>query len=323
MRAIRIHQLGGPDVLQLDEVDEPQPAPGEAVLAVRAAGVNWADTHFRNGSYFIKAQFPQIMGMEAAGEIVALGEGTTGLALGDRVMALGANAYAEKMLVKPAYCFPMHRDLDFVRAAALPVQGLTAHHCLSLCGRLQKGESVLIHAAAGGVGTLAIQLARSMGAGRVIGTASGDKQALVRELGAEAVDARSEGWAEQVKNLTDRKGVDVILEMIGGTEHYRKNLSVLAHLGRMVVYGAASNDMKGTIDAVPLMGKNQSVIGYYMTSLLSRRELCAPALDDLQERVVRGDVRVIVGREAPLAMAADVHREMESRATTGKLVLLP
>jgi NADPH:quinone reductase len=324
MRAVRFHKLGGPDVLQLEDLPDPEAAPGEAVLAVRAAGVNWADTHFRNGTYFIKAQFPQIAGMEAAGEIVALGEGTTGLSIGDRVMALGSNAYAEKMIVKPQYCYPMHPQLDFVRAAALPVQGITAHHILSLCGRLAKGESVLVHAAAGGVGTLAVQLAKSMGAARVIGTASKEKLGLVRELGADvAIDARSDDWAEQVKNATDRKGVDVILEMIGGTEHYRKNLAVLAHLGRMVVFGAASNDMKGTLEAVPLMGKNQSVIGYYMTSLLRRRDLCAPALDDLQTRVVNGDVRVIVGREARLDEAANVHREMESRATTGKVVLIP
>ncbi len=325
MRAVRFHKLGGPEVLQYEEVPDPQPAPGEAVLRVHAAGVNWADTHFRNGSYFIKAQFPQIAGMEAAGEIVALGEGTEGLKVGDRVMALGDRAYAEKMIVKPLYCYPIHRDLDYVRAAALPVQGITAHHVLSLCARFQKGESVLIHAAAGGVGTLAIQLARSMGASRVIGTASGEeKRKLVRDLGADvAIDARAPDWAEQVKDATERKGVDVILEMIGGTDHYKKNLTVLAHLGRMVVYGAASNDMKGTIEAVPLMGRNHSVIGYYMTSLLRRRDLCAPALEDLQERVVRGDVRVIVGREAKLAEAANVHREMESRATSGKLVLTP
>jgi NADPH2:quinone reductase len=111
--------------------------------------------------------------------------------------------------------------------------------------------------------------------------------------------------------------------MVGGSEHYKRNLQVLAPLGRMVVYGAASNDMRGTVEPIALMGRNHSVIGYYMTSLLRFRELCAPALDDLQERVVRGDVRVIVGREAKLEQAADVHREMESRATIGKLVLTP
>jgi NADPH2:quinone reductase len=325
MRAIRFHKLGGPDVLQLDEVPDPVPAPGEAVLRVHAAGVNWADTHFRKGTYFIKPQFPQIAGMEAAGEIVALGEGTEGLAIGDRVMALGSDAYAEKMIVRPLYCYPIHRDLDYVRAAALPVQGITAHHVLSMCGRLQSGESVLVHAAAGGVGTLAIQLARSMGASRVIGTASGDeKRALVRELGADvAIDVRDPDWPEQVKTATARKGVDLILEMIGGTDHYKKNLSVLAPLGRMIVFGAASNDMKGTVEPIALMGRNQSVIGYYMTALLRHRDLCTRALDDLQARVVRGDVRVIIGREAKLADAIDVHRDLESRTTTGKVVLLP
>lgn len=325
MRAVRFHKLGGPEVLQVDDVPEPKPAPGEALLRVHAAGVNWADTHFRNGTYFVRPQFPQIAGMEAAGEIVALGEGTEGLSVGDRVMALGSDAYAEKMIVRPLYCYPIHRDLDYVRAAALPVQGITAHHVLSLCGRLQKGEKVLIHAAAGGVGTLATQLARSMGAGTIVGTASGEeKRKLVRELGADvAIDARAPDWAEQVKDATERKGADVILEMIGGSEHYRKNLQVLAPLGRMVVYGAASNDMKGTVDAVALMGKNQSVIGYYMTALLRHRHLCAPALEDLQARVVRGDVRVIVGREAKLEEAVDVHRELEARATIGKLVLTP
>lgn len=325
MRAIRFHKLGGPEVLQLEEVPDPEPAPGEAVLRVHAAGVNYADTHFRKGTYFVRPQFPQIAGMEAAGEIIALGEGTEGLAVGDRVMALGANAYAEKMIVKPLYCYPIHRDLDYARAAALPVTGLTAHHILSLCGRLRQGERVLVHAAAGGVGTLAIQLARSMGASRVIGTASGDeKRALVRELGADlAIDARDPNWPEQVKDATERKGVDVILEMIGGSDHYKKNLSVLAPMGRMVVFGAASNDMKGTVEPVALMGRNHSVIGYYMTALLRHRDLCAGALDDLQARVVRGDVRVIVGREAKLADAADVHRELESRTTTGKIVLMP
>jgi NADPH2:quinone reductase len=325
MRAVRFHKVGGPEVLQVDDVPDPQPAPGEALLRVHAAGVNWADTHFRQGTYFIKPQFPQTMGMEAAGEIVALGEGTEGLKIGDRVMALGDRAYAENMIVKPLYCYPIHRDLDYVRAAALPVQGITAHHVLSMCGRLQKGESVLIHAAAGGVGTLAIQLARSLGAKRVIGTASGDeKLKLVRELGADvAIDARAPSWADQVKDATERKGVDVIAEMVGGSEHYKKNLQVLAPLGRMVVYGAASNDMRGTVEPIALMGKNHSVIGYYMTSLLRFRHLCAPALDDLQERVVRGDIRVIVGREAKLEDAADVHREMEARTTVGKLVLTP
>ncbi len=324
MHAIRFHRLGPPDVLQYDEVDDPTPGPGQAVVAVKAVGVNWADTHFRSGTYFIKPSFPQIAGMEAAGEVVAVGEGTTGLAVGDRVMTLAMNAYAERVLVKPHDCYPIPEGLDYVRAAALPVQGITAHHVLTLSSRMAAGERVLVHAAAGGVGTLAIQLAKSLGASQVIAIASSEeKRALVRELGADvAIDSRGD-WGQAVKDATGGKGVDVILEMVGGTDHYRRNLAVLAPLGRMVIYGAASGDLRGTIDGVPLMTKNASVTGYYMTSLLKNRDLCAPALDDLARRVVRGEIRVIIGREAPLRDAADVHRAMEARSTVGKIVLVP
>jgi NADPH2:quinone reductase len=240
-------------------------------------------------------------------------------------MALGANAYADYMLVRPQECYRMPADLDFVRAAALPVQGITASHVLGLCGRLAGGERVLVHAAAGGVGTLAVQLAKALGASKIIATASGeDKRALVRELGADlAIDPRASDWVEQVKDATERKGVDVILEMIGGTEHYKKNLACLAPLGRMVVYGAASSDMKGVVEPIALMARNHSVIGYYMTPLLRRRELCAPPLEDLASRVARGEVRVIIGREAKLSEAAEVHRALEARATTGKMILVP
>ena len=184
MRAIRFHRLGGPEVMQLEDVAEPVPGPGEVLLAVRAVGVNFADTHFRKGEYFIRPQFPQVPGMEAAGEIVAIGAGVTGLAVGDRVMALGMNAYAERMLVRPNECYRMPAGLDFVRAAALPVQGITACHVLTSCGRLAKGERVLVHAAAGGVGSLAVQLAKAFGASKVIATASSeDKRRKVSPSG--------------------------------------------------------------------------------------------------------------------------------------------
>lgn len=325
MRAIRFHKLGGPEVLQLEETPEPAPGPGEALLAVRAVGVNFADTHFRKGEYFIRPQFPQVPGMEAAGEIVAVGAGVTGLALGDRVMALGMNAYAERMIVRPNECYRMPDGLDFARAAALPVQGITAVHVLSLCGRMAKGERVLVHAAAGGVGSLAVQLARALGASKVIATASSeDKRALCRELGADlALDARAPDFVEQVKEATERKGVDLVLEMVGGTEHYKKNLACLAPFGRMVVYGSASGDMRGVVEPVSLMARNVSVIGYYLTPMLRRRELCAPALEDLAARVARGEINVVLGGQRPLSEAAEAHRALEARSTTGKLVLIP
>lgn len=323
MRAIRFHRTGEPDVLVLDEVPAPTPRAGEVLLRVRAVGINWADTRFRRGEYFVRPQFPQICGMEAAGEVLALGEGVTGLAVGDRVMALGENAYAEQMTARADLCYPMPAGLSFTDAAALPVQGLTAHHCLTLHGRMVPGDAVLVHAAAGGVGSLAVQLARRLGARLVLGTAgSDDKRALVRELGADdAIDYRAPDWVQRAKELSGGQGVDVILEMVGGTESYKRNLACLAPLGRLVVYGAANGDTRGQVEPIGLMHKNHTVTGYYLTPLLRRRDLCAPALAALAEDVVAGRVKVLVGALAPLADAARLHREMEARGTTGKLVL--
>ncbi|MGZ3418252.1 MAG: quinone oxidoreductase family protein [Polyangiales bacterium] len=313
MRAIRFHRIGGPEVLTLEEVPEPTPGPDDVLIDIKAIGVNYADTHFRKGEYFIRPVFPQIPGMEAAGEIVGTGE---------RVMVFGANSYAERMIARRSHVYPIPEGLDFVRAAALPVQGLTAHHVLSLFGRLAKGETVLVQAAGGGVGTLAIQIARSMGA-QVIGLASPSKLELVKKLGAEAIDATSNDWVQQVKQLTNNRGVDVLLEMTGGTEQYKRNLAVLAPLGRMVVYGGASGDMRGTIEPVGLLNKNNTVSGYYMPGLLKNRELCAPALDDLAHRVISADVQIVIGGTLPLTDAAQVHRDMEARKTQGKMILVP
>ena len=325
MRALRFHKTGEPDVLVLEEVPAPTPRAGEVLLRVRAIGINWADTRFRRGEYFVRPQLPQIAGMEAAGEVIALGEGVRELAVGDRVMALGENAYAEQMTARADHCYPMPAGLSFVEAAALPVQGLTAHHTLGLHGRLVAGESVLVHAAAGGVGSLAVQLARRLGASKVIGTAgSDDKRALVQELGADlAVDYRAADWMHRVREATGGVGVDVILEMIGGTESYKRNLACLAPLGRLVVYGAATGDTRGQVEPIGLMHKNHTVSGYYLTPMLRRRDLCAPALASIAADVVEKRLRVLIGAEAPLAEGSRLHREMEARGTTGKLVLVP
>jgi NADPH2:quinone reductase len=326
MRAIRFRSLGEPDVLSFDDdVPEPAPPPLGAVVRVRAAGVNFADTRFRRGTYFQRPRFPQIPGMELAGEVVALGAGTTGLALGDRVMGFGANAYAELAPALADQLFPIPDGLDFASAAALPVQGLTAHHVLGLMGRLAAGERVLVHAAAGGVGTIAVQLAKRMGAAQVIATAgSAEKLALARELGADVtIDYTTEDVVERVKDATGGALCDVILEMLGGTAALERNLRCLASFGRMVVYGAATGDTHGTIEPIGLMAKNQSVIGYYLTPLVRRRDLCAPPLAELAAHVAAGRVRVVIGARLPLAEAAEAHRRMEARATTGKIVLEP
>ncbi|MCC6998361.1 MAG: zinc-binding dehydrogenase [Deltaproteobacteria bacterium] len=325
MKAIRFHEIGEPEVLRLEDVPDPTPPPGAVLIRVRAIGINYADTRFRRGAYFVTPKFPQIPGMEVAGEIAALGDGSAGVAVGDRVMALCADAYAEYVVARPHDLYPIPDGMDFATAAALPAQGLTAHHLLGLAGRLQRGERVLVHAAAGGVGTLLVQLARLAGASQIFGTAGGpDKCALVRELGADvAIDYKSENFAERVNQASAGAGADVILEMLGGAEVMKKNLACLAAFGRLVVYGAASGDLRATLLPVSLMPKNQSVIGYYLTPLTRRRELCAPALAEVAAHVVAGRVRVVIGARLPLRDAAEAHRRMESRGSTGKLVLEP
>ncbi len=325
MKAIRFHATGEVDVLRFEEVPDPKAGPGEFVVRVRAIGVNFADTRFRRGEYFIRPVFPQVPGMECAGEIVALGEGASGFAVGDRVMALGANAYAEQLVCKPTDLYPMPAGISFEDAAALPVQGLTAHHVLALSGRMARGERVLVHAAAGGVGTLAVQLAKARGAVQVVATAGSDeKLALARSLGADvAVSYKDEAWAARVKEATGGAGIDVLLEMLGGTDALRKNLSLLAPFGRMVVFGAASGDTHGQIEPVALMAKNLSVTGYYLTPLVRRRDLCAPPLAEMAAEVAAGKLRIVIGARYPLADAAEAHRAMEARRTTGKIVLVP
>ena len=310
-------------MLALEDAPEPPLRPGCVRVSVRAAGLNFADVHFRKGEYFTKPVFPQIPGLEAAGVVEAVGDGVTGVRAGDRVIALAADgAYAEKLVTPEALVFPIPDALAFEDAAALAVQGLTAHHVLGFAGRMQRGERVLVHAAAGGVGSIAVQLAKLGGAKLVVGTAGTEaKCALVRELGADlAIDYKTGDYVQKIKERS-RDGVDVIAEMLGGTETYKRNLAVLAPFGRMVVYGAATSDVRGTIEPVSLMGKNASVIGYYLTAMLRRRDLCAPALAELADHVVSGRVRILRGATLPLARAADAHAMLEGRQSTGKIVL--
>lgn len=321
MKALRFHEIGGPEVLRVDEVSAPEPPAARQVqIRVRAGGLNFADTRFIRGQYFVKPRLPDVPGMEVAGEVVAVGADVSSLREGDRVMALGASAFAERMNAHEGSVFPIPEALDFARAAALPIQGLTAHHVLFLMGRLAPGERVLIHAAAGGVGTLAIQLAKAHGA-TVVASASVAKHDLVRRLGADhVVDSRGD-VLRQVKEHVGE--VDVVLEMIGGTDSYKRNVACLAPFGRMIVYGAASGDTRGTCEPVGLMGKNLSVSGYYLTPLLGRRELCAPPLVDLARRVASGALAVEIGGMFALEEARAAFEKMEARETAGKVVLVP
>jgi NADPH2:quinone reductase len=218
---------------------------------------------------------------------------------------------------------PLPEGLGFDEAAAIPLQGLTAYHCIKTSGALQPGESVLVHAAAGGVGTLAIQMAKLLGAGTVIATASSsEKLDLAKSLGADVlIDYTKDGWVEKVREATGGKGADVILEMVGG-DFLTQNLKCLAIFGRMVVFGAASGE-RGTIVPVDLMKRCHAVVGFYLPQIMSRPALLGPSLKEILGWISTGEVKLTIGATYPLEKAAEAHADLEGRRTTGKLVLNP
>ncbi|GAC1402784.1 MAG: NADPH:quinone oxidoreductase family protein [Ktedonobacteraceae bacterium] len=322
MKAIRINKTGEPEVMCLEEIEKPTPKAGEVLIKIAAAGINYADLAQRQGMYLTRTQTPMTMGFEVAGTIEALGPDVTSPTVGTRIVALTPGGYAEYTTAPANTVIPIPNNLDFNSAAAFSVQGITAYQLLRESTHLQRGESVLIHAAAGGVGTLAIQLAKLMGAKTVIGTASSDKKLeLVRELGADAaINYKEADWAEQVKKATDGKGPDVILEMVGG-DIAEKSLQILAPYGRMVVYGAASGQMV-QFSGIQLMYKNQSVVGYWLTAWMSRPDKTTEAARALMHYLASGKLRIIVGHTFPLAEAIEAHKTIAERKTTGKVVLV-
>jgi NADPH2:quinone reductase len=323
MKAIRIHETGGPEVMHLEEVETPTPKEGEVLIKVAAAGVNYADLAQRQGAYLTRTRTPMTMGAEVAGTVVELGPEVSAPAQGSHVVAFAeGGGYAEYAVARAATVIPIPPNLDFTRAVAFFVQGLTAYQLLRESAHIQTGESVLVHAAAGGVGTLAVQLAKLMGAGTVVGTASNaGKLDLVRRLGADAaINYTEENWVEQVKNATGGQGADIILEMVGG-EVAERSLQCLAPFGRMVVFGAASGQVV-QFSGIQLMYKNQAIIGYWLTSQLRRADRVAAAAMELMQFLASGKLEIIVGQTFPLAEAAEAHRAIAERKTVGKVVLL-
>jgi NADPH:quinone reductase len=315
MRAIQVHEFGGPEVLRLVDVPVPEPGDGEVLIRVTRAGINFADTHQRRNEYLAEATLPLIPGTEVAG----VREGT-----GERVVALtGTGGYAEYATAPAPLVFPLPDDVDDGTALALLVQGLTAWHLYRTAARVQSGETVVVHAAAGGVGSLAVQLGRPLGAGRVIATASSEeKRALALELGADAaVDGAPEALAERLAEANLDRRVDVVFEMAGG-EVFEQSLKALAPFGRLVVYGNAS----GEFNSVPtgrLMRRSAAVVGFWLVHCLGRPEMVGDALADLFARAGRGELRAIVGATYPLGDAAQAHVDLQGRRTTGKLLLDP
>ncbi|MGH3146770.1 MAG: quinone oxidoreductase family protein, partial [Rubrobacter sp.] len=295
-----------------------------ALIEVRSAGVNYADTMRRRNRYLTRQELPFVPGSEVAGVVAEVGEGLDDVSVGDRVVTLlGTGGYADYAVAPAQGLIPLPEGLDFDEAAAIPLQGLTAYHIIKTSGALEEGESVLVHAAAGGVGTLAVQMARLLGAGKVIATASTEeKRALARSLGADVlIDYSQEDWPEKVREATEGKGADVILEMVGG-EFPEKNLRCLNVFGRMVVYGAASGE-RGTVQPETLMNKCHSVVGFWLVPITGRPDLLVPSLQEVLGWISSGDLQLTIGATYPLEKAAEAHADLEGRKTTGKLLLHP
>ncbi len=315
MRAIQMTEFGGPEVLRLAELPVPVPGPGEVLIKVTRAGLNFADTHTRTNSYVQKATLPLVPG----GEVAGVRQDT-----GERVVALtGAGGYAEYACAPEDHVFPIPGDLDDGVALAMIIQGTTAWHLYRTAGRVAPGESVLIHGAAGGVGSLAVQLGRPLGAGRVIATASSQaKREVALELGADvALDPDPEGLTERIVEANDGQEVDVVFEMSGG-EVFDASYRALAPFGRIVAYGIATNT-PNEVRTGSLLRHSRAVVGFYLFHCLRRPGMFAEALNDLFARAQRGELTAIVGQTYPLSQAAQAQIDLRERRSTGKLLLDP
>lgn len=313
MRAVLIREFGGPEVLELAELDEPEAAPGEALIAVKLAGVNFADTHRRSGSYIGGATLPLIPGSEVVGVRTDTGE---------RVVAYcGSGGYAERVAVPLELAFPVPDGVDDLSALALLVQGCTAWHLYNTSAPLRAGETVVVHSALGGVGSLALQLAHQFGAGSVIATASNaEKLALARELGADAaILGHAEGLTERLLEANGGRPVDVIFDVAGGAV-FDASRAALARFGRLVTYGISSGE-PNELRTSHLLRSSHTIASFWLTNCLERPEMLAEALADLLERVGAGTLKVLSGGVYPLEEAARAHIDLAKRRTTGKLAV--
>jgi len=335
MRSVWITRTGPPEAMEVRETPDPAPGPGQALIRVRASGVNFADVMARLGLYPDAPPRPCVVGYEVAGTVEALGPGVDGdLTIGRRVVALTRfGGYAEAVAVPAAQIFPLRDAMGFEEAAAIPVNYLTAVLMLRHFGNVKRGERVLVHAAAGGVGMAAIQLCRIAGA-EVIGTASAGKHALLREAGVvHAIDYRTQDFEAEVRRLTGGRGVDIALDATGA---FRKSYRCLAPLGRLVCFGisGASTGVKPNMLAavkrlatlpwfhpIKLMNDNKAVIGVNLGHLWDRIEMLRGEMLGLLADWEAGRIKPVVGKTFPLTAASAAHRYLQERQNVGKVVL--
>lgn len=319
MRAIQVSRFGGPEVLELVELPDPVPGKGELLLQVSGCGVNYADTHQAENSYLSRQTVPFVPGSEVVG-VTPDGRRVCG-------MVARGGGYAAKAVVAEAGVFEVPESVSDAAALALLVQGLTAWHLLRTSTHMAEGESVVVHAAAGGVGSIAVQLARAWGAGRIIAVASTqEKRDLAISLGADvAVDSRSEDLAAALREANGGAKIDIVLEMVGG-DTFDASLRVLARFGRLATFGMASRKAPTPVPPGSLMVGSKSVIGFWLADAMTPNRLVpmvARPLGELVTMTASGTLKPVAGQVFPLADAALAHEAMRARQTSGKVVLAP
>ena len=320
MKAVRVHEFGGPEVLKLEEVPNPAAAPGQVVVGVKAIGVNPVDTYIRAGTYTFKPSVPYTPGMDAAGVVEAVGQGVTRVREGDRVYVAGSltGTYAAKTVCAEAQVHRLPAKISFAQGAAVNVPYATAYRAIFQIGQARAGETAFVHGASGGVGVAAVQLARAAGM-MVIGTAGTAKgrELALREGAHHALDHTAPDYLEQLRSLTGGRGADVIIEMLANV-NLGKDLPLLAARGRVVVVGN-----RGTVEinARDIMGKDGSIRG--MSLLVAPTEELAGAHAAIYAGLENGTLRPIVGQEIPLVEAARAHKAVMEPGAHGKIVLIP
>jgi NADPH:quinone reductase len=313
MKAIQIKEFGGPEMMELVEVPDPKPSDGEVIVDVARAGINFADTHAIQNDYLAEQSLPMIPGGEVSGRAPD----------GRRVAAmLGGGGYAQKVAVPEAWLVPIPDEVNDDQAAALILQGVTAYSLLHHCAHVEEGETVAIEAAAGGTGSLAVQLAKRAGAKVVALASSEEKRALAERLGADATaDSRADDLKEAILEANGGERVDVVLHMSG--TGFEPELKALGPLGRMVVFGNAGRQ-PNQLETNYLLQTSKSVIGFWLVPFIAhRRAQLGAAIGELLGAVAAGEIEVVIGGVYPLSDAANAHKDIAERKTTGKLLLDP
>jgi len=314
MKAIQITEFGGPEVMKLVDLEDPIIGEGQEIINVTAIGINYADTHQTENSYLSAQKLPLIPGIEVVGKTAA----------GLRVLApIDGGGYAQKAVAYSAALIPIPDTLTDQQALAMLVQGTTAWHILKTIGHLKVGETVVVHAAAGGVGSIAIQLAKMWGA-KVIAVASSEsKRALAKSLGAdEVVDATQENLGDAIKAANAGKRVNIVLEMVGG-KTFDESLDILAPFGRLVTYGMASRTAPSLIQPASLMGGSKTISGFWLSHCFGKKELMNDVIEQLFKLIEEEKLKPVIGAVFPLSQANLAHRSMLARETTGKITLNP